>query len=1172
MPQDLNQQPPVAQNSSHSRDSLFDDYPEFVNRAPAVSDAELDEAFASAGFASTTETKRADAIKTLESKLETPSASAEAQLGGPSEPAKVIVGGVQKFGNIVADGVRTAYDFVSNFGQQSKDFDSTSTEFFGAVPTPDTPAGKASQELLTYLAPLAIGGPIAGVGKSIVAGGVIDFLGIDPKQDRLSNLVQEVPWLRNPMAAAMMHTPGESQLKGRTMNMLEGVLTMGLGYAAFKGVKGAASSLMPKKAAEALTESLAVRKAAEETMAPPKAPEVKAPEVKAAEAVAPEVKAALIERPAFSIDATKTTKYKSVEEMSEAVGINLEKLNTTDDVLQAVTEFAVQNKKLIDTVRPTQTFEETIAAAEKLYGDRAALDKLILSGLTPKAAEDTLAAQVVAHKMLTQAVANETVKLSRAAAVTTTAESLTAYADARDKFLMVFASMRGKQTEIAVAQSAGRIVLEAGIPLGDRAKFFEEAIRLSGGSENILNEIKQINLIADMPAANFTATGAGEIAKASKSMRYAHALGFYTLNNILTLKSLGNATVGNFVNTVFKDISLLSAAGIGTTKKYLMGATDTYTFTDATREVYGQMSAIKEAFVNAGKSLKEAKSFTPGGDIARIDTPLNIPNPLGAENLFGLDSGKSKLAKIWNTAIAMPLSLPTRLIGPADSFFGTITYRGRQYANGLREAERMGLPTGKLDAFMSEYMSKTIDVDAVKHAENITLSGTNAISSFVNQHLPIAKTLFPIMRTEINGMKFIFENSPFMLATSKARKATGREADLIYGGVATGVAGVGLMTWLAHDGIITGDVPQNPTVYKALKESNSGWQPNSVKTSAGYIPIEKFGILGSILKIGAFINDARNFVHDDEYQQLMTAGAAAIFDAHTSEQFISNIGDFFTALGDIEAQGKNNSKAANVALAFVQRLQPLGAIQNQIAREIDPILRSNITYTKGMGAPEAFLEKAKILLKGRTPWLSEYVPPRVNFFGEPQFAPSGWLPFTEDVPGAETVAHLISPFARSLDDTSPLIKELKDLAGFSEHLRPNDPDMPTLNLQMPTNIIPNKIDGSPFQLTSEEYYNFMIRSAGRSPKTGEVVSSNGMDLRETISLILSQMGKKEISEIYMQQNGPIAVKKILSQIQRGIMAYRKQGYDYLFNDANVLERMHQEFEARNAPGSMRKGP
>ena len=80
-----------------------------------------------------------------------------------------------------------------------------------------------------FLGQLAGAGSLSGkaaaaykIGKGIVAGAITDFTVWDGHQQRLSNLIQEVPALRNPISEFLAADPNDSQVVGRLKMALEG--------------------------------------------------------------------------------------------------------------------------------------------------------------------------------------------------------------------------------------------------------------------------------------------------------------------------------------------------------------------------------------------------------------------------------------------------------------------------------------------------------------------------------------------------------------------------------------------------------------------------------------------------------------------------------------------------------------------------------------------------------------------------------------------------------------------------------------------------------------------------------------------------------------------------------------------------------------------------------------
>lgn len=62
------------------------------------------------------------------------------------------------------------------------------------------------------------------LAQSMIAGGVADFAGFAPHEERLSNLVQSFEVLQNPVTEYLQDSPDDSAAEGRLKNVLEGLL------------------------------------------------------------------------------------------------------------------------------------------------------------------------------------------------------------------------------------------------------------------------------------------------------------------------------------------------------------------------------------------------------------------------------------------------------------------------------------------------------------------------------------------------------------------------------------------------------------------------------------------------------------------------------------------------------------------------------------------------------------------------------------------------------------------------------------------------------------------------------------------------------------------------------------------------------------------------------------
>ncbi|WP_392563553.1 hypothetical protein RHO13_09395 [Orbus wheelerorum] len=105
---------------------------------------------------------------------------------------------------------------------------------FGKVPEAETVAGVlahgVSQFLVGFLPTsraLKIIKPLKKMGtltRGMIAGGVADFAVFAPHEERLSNLIQEFPYLRNDITEYLQAKPDDSAAEGRLKNALEGLL------------------------------------------------------------------------------------------------------------------------------------------------------------------------------------------------------------------------------------------------------------------------------------------------------------------------------------------------------------------------------------------------------------------------------------------------------------------------------------------------------------------------------------------------------------------------------------------------------------------------------------------------------------------------------------------------------------------------------------------------------------------------------------------------------------------------------------------------------------------------------------------------------------------------------------------------------------------------------------
>lgn len=219
------------------------------------------------------ETAATDAVlrrlQALQTKVPSPSAPGQPPVAKPAAAGGVTVGGVVRdvaqgvvetatlnpdrnallFGvaSAIDEAFDTALDFaLYPFDKSHADVDAVLDPIFGTVKLqgPQSTTGKVVSGITQFMAGMlpaakalkAMGVP-GGIGTAVVAGAAGDALALDEHQARVSDLVESVPALRNPVTEYLAGDPNDSIVEAKFKQALEG---LGLGAATdgiYHGVK-----------------------------------------------------------------------------------------------------------------------------------------------------------------------------------------------------------------------------------------------------------------------------------------------------------------------------------------------------------------------------------------------------------------------------------------------------------------------------------------------------------------------------------------------------------------------------------------------------------------------------------------------------------------------------------------------------------------------------------------------------------------------------------------------------------------------------------------------------------------------------------------------------------------------------------------------------------------------
>lgn len=137
------------------------------------------------------------------------------------------------------------------------------------IADPESTTGKALKGVSQFLAGFGAAGKVlkalkpatttAKVGKAAAQGAVADFTVFDPQEERLSNLLQEVPELQNPVTEFLAADSTDTNAEGRFKNAIEG---LGLGVATDGFLLGLKTLRQARAAKRTQEEAAKVAKAA----------------------------------------------------------------------------------------------------------------------------------------------------------------------------------------------------------------------------------------------------------------------------------------------------------------------------------------------------------------------------------------------------------------------------------------------------------------------------------------------------------------------------------------------------------------------------------------------------------------------------------------------------------------------------------------------------------------------------------------------------------------------------------------------------------------------------------------------------------------------------------------------------------------------------------------------
>jgi hypothetical protein len=821
-----------------------------------------------------------------------------------------------------------------------------------------------------YLGGKALGG-ISGATKIGTAARVTgasafsDFFAFDGQQERLSNLVQSVPALQNPVTEFLAAKENDPELLGRLKNVLEG--------AGIDGVTALATSKLLRKGLIAYKKTAAAIGEAGGDAAGASTKILKNIEAEKLLRDATDMRAignASDNAPLLFKKAVKAVKETADSGVPDSVladslvrerglsplgansdyYVNFAKINAPEDIQRIIQDTSSAFAPSIEEAkRGVRTNVMTKLSADKVDAWQTLAAR--------RTGEPLNAEQALAARELWASAADKLSEVAELASATPTPENLFQFR----KMLSVY---HGIQKEVLAARAETARALQSwAIPAGggkERMQSMAMMLDRFGGVEASAELARKIAIAAKMPG------GAQVIANLAEKGTFAKGLASvqeYWINALLSGPKTHMANIMS--NTGVVAASMVERAAASKLSRFL-GTEAGVEIGEAAAQAAGIRGGILDAFRYAGKAIRSGET---GFGLDKIEAPRLKAISSTAWNVRS-DSWLGKAIDGLGTIV----NVPGRMLAAEDEFFKTIGYRMELHAQAQRTAVRElpGAAPKEIAARVAQILEnppEALRLNAVDMAAYQTF--TNAGGDFVKtisrvkHKYPALNFVLPFVNTPANILKYTFERTPLAPLSARYRTAIakgGAEADLAMTKMGLGTIGLLMAIDLGMNGVTSGSGPSAPSETQNWRRQ--GNQPYSVRFGDKQIAFNRLDPLGYHLGIGADIAEylLNTEGGDDtgaEVQEAMSASVFAIAENVTSKSYLQGLSLLMEAINDPDRF------APSYLERFTSSFVPTGVAE--IARAVDPVRRHAHDIVSA--------------IKARTPGLSADLPARRDLWG-----------------------------------------------------------------------------------------------------------------------------------------------------------------------------------------------
>lgn len=792
--------------------------------------------------------------------------------------------------------------------------------------------------------------------ETVSKGALADMAVFGEHEQRLSNLVESVPALQNPITDYLKADENDSLAEAKFKQGVEGLLVGAAGDGLIEGVKFLKSlKTKTKDVFDTLNDPKVMeeiqameREAIEQEMLTSKFNELgdmgneklffRKP-VESEDKLAKSFIETEGMTPEEVLEATKRTPKESDEMV-----INYARINSGDDVKNVIQGLA-NDKRYIDSVRTARrgvvSHKETIANASHIN----AFDEL----LERRVGQAYNAEEITAARALYVDTANNLIETA-AKVSSPTASAVDAF-----NFRRMIAIFNTVQQEVqGVKAESGRALNAWAIPIqGNQVniRLLEDIMANFGGVDASVELAKRITGVK---------LETRQLANVVKRTAYARTrdaiIEAWTMGLLSSPKTHMRNISGNTLTTVAEIPkrfvqSLIKDSGIPFEEPFYLAQ--------------GMFTSVGEAIRNSAVAFRTNESIISKMDLPRqrATSRESLDASWGFQSLaYGMD------------LYGRFVGISGRMLTACDEFGRTVLMNGEKHALAARDGVEKGLKGAELNAHVQNLVENPTPqminqaTDFANYNLFINQLGKSGMSfqSILAKH-PTMRFVFPFVKTPINIFKYAFEHTPLAPLSSRIRE------DISGGGLkrAQALAKIGLgssilsiSTDQAMKGNITGNGPIDPKARKILKDS--GWQPYSLRIGDKYYSYNGFEPIATWMGIAADMTEilsnyeAYDIKQQDDIDSLVTAATIALSQQVINKTFLQGFAETTEMLADPQRH------APHYLRKFVSSFIP--NISNDLKKIDDPEIKHVASYIDAI--------KAKI------PGLSKDVPARRNIFGE----------------------------------------------------------------------------------------------------------------------------------------------------------------------------------------------